>query len=192
LAWRAASSISARVGGGAAERDVLGHRAVEQEVVLQHHAELRAVLAEADVVEVAPVDEHAPGGGPVERHHERDERALAAPARAHERRGAPGRRVERHALEHRHALAVAEPHVLERHVAAHAAERLAARVLVQLGGLLHHLADAVQPGDGLGDLRADARHAHHRRGEQPDEEHVHEQVAERHPARQHGPPAHRR
>ena len=56
---RLTALISSRVACGLRERDVLGDRAVEQEVVLQHDAEVRAVVAQLHVVEVAAVDEHA-------------------------------------------------------------------------------------------------------------------------------------
>src|SRR5439155_27334535 len=39
------------------ERDVLGHGAVEQEVVLQHDAELRAVVVQLEIGEVPAVDD---------------------------------------------------------------------------------------------------------------------------------------
>src|SRR5690606_24157807 len=47
--------IGRRIGPG--EPDVLGDGAVEEEVVLEHDAEDRAVVAEAQVVEVTAVDE---------------------------------------------------------------------------------------------------------------------------------------
>ena len=40
--------------------DVLGDRAVEQEIVLQHDAEMLAVVAQLDRGQVVAVDEHAP------------------------------------------------------------------------------------------------------------------------------------
>src|SRR5690606_3284486 len=44
---------------GSCESDVLEHRAVKQEVVLQHDAELRAVVAEPEGGQVAAVDQDA-------------------------------------------------------------------------------------------------------------------------------------
>ena len=55
------------------------------------------------------------------------------------------------------------------------------RVHVVFGGGLENLADAVEPRERLGDLRADRRNRHHRRRHQADEEDVHDEVAERHP-----------
>ena len=59
------------------ERDVLGDRAVEQEVVLQHHAELRAIVGEPNRVEIAPVYHHAPALRSVECQHQTDQGTLA-------------------------------------------------------------------------------------------------------------------
>src|SRR5438876_1462456 len=64
---------------GPRECDVLGDRAVEQEVVLQHDAELPAVLGEPDGDEVASVHQDSPRLGAVEREHEADQGALPRP-----------------------------------------------------------------------------------------------------------------
>src|SRR5437867_7011351 len=61
--------------------NVLGDRAVKQKVVLQDHAEMRAVAAEPDIVEIDRVHEETTGQGPVESHDETDQRALARSAR---------------------------------------------------------------------------------------------------------------
>ena len=45
---------------------------------------------------------------------------------------------------------------------------------------LHDLADAIEAGERLGDLRADRGDLHDRRGQQAGEEDVHDEVAERH------------
>ena len=54
------------------------------------------------------------------------------------------------------------------------------RVLVELGRHVEDLADAIEAGKRLGDLRADRRDRDERRRDQADEEDVHHQVAERH------------
>ena len=59
----ATRSMSARVAFGDAVRDVLGDRAVEQEVVLQHDAEVPAVIGEAQRREVRPSTRIAPARG---------------------------------------------------------------------------------------------------------------------------------
>src|SRR3954468_16992443 len=75
---------------GAAVLDVVGDGTVEQEIVLEHDAELRAIVAQPDRREVRAVHEHAPFVGPVERHHQADQRALARPARPDQRRRRAG------------------------------------------------------------------------------------------------------
>ena len=75
-----------------AVRDVLGDRAVEQEVVLQHDAQVPAVVAEPQRQQIAAVHAAArPCCRPVERHHQADERALARSRRPDQR----GRRAGR-------------------------------------------------------------------------------------------------
>ena len=59
-AMRHASLISSSVAPGLGVADVLGDRAVEQEVLLQHRRELLAVVAQPDVGEIRAVDEDAP------------------------------------------------------------------------------------------------------------------------------------
>ena len=48
-AMRLTAMISSRVACGLCEGDVLGDRAIEQEVVLQHDAEVLAEVAQLDV-----------------------------------------------------------------------------------------------------------------------------------------------
>ena len=176
-----AASISARVAPGLREADVVGDGAVEQEVVLQHDAELATVVAQLEPRQVAAVHANHAGLRAVERHHQADQRALAGPARPHQRRRRARRRVERHALEHLDALDVREAHVLELHLAAdRARSACAAGILLALGGHLAHFANAVEAGKRLADLRADRRDGHDRRRHQAGEEDVHHEVAERH------------
>ena len=130
--------------------DVLGDGAVEQEVVLQHDAEVAPVLGQPQRQQVAAVDAHAALRRPVERHDQADERALARPGRSDERRRRAGRRAERHVLQHRRAGVVLEPDVLELDVAAHVVDRhRAVRVLGVLARRVEDLANAIEPGEGL-------------------------------------------
>ena len=68
-----------------AERDVLAHRAVEEKIVLHHHADMRAIVAKPYVRDVVSVDEHASALRMIERHDESDERTLSAATRADQR-----------------------------------------------------------------------------------------------------------
>jgi len=82
-------------------RDVLGHGSVEQEVVLQHDAEVAAVVPQPHISRSRRRPARAPTSA-VERHDERDERALAGPARPTSAVVVPAG-VERDALQHRYA-----------------------------------------------------------------------------------------
>ena len=71
----------------------------------------------------------------------------------------------------------------------HLAERRQVGIPFILGRDRAQLADAVEAGEGLGDLRADRGNLDQRRGEQAGEEDVLEEVAARHPTREDVPPA---
>src|SRR5690606_9888630 len=173
-------------GAGARERDVLADGAVEEEVVLEDDAELGAVVLEPHGGEVLAVDEDAARERAVEGHDEVDERALPRPAGPDERGGGAGGRVEGDAFQHGHAGRGLDGDVLEDDVALHLAERLAGRVVVGLRGHAADLADAVEAGEGLADLRADAGDLNERRGHDAHEEQVGDEVAERHGAGEDG------
>ena len=61
-AMRLTRSMSARVACGVPYAMFSRDRAVEQEVVLQHDAEVRAIFAQPQVEQLPPVDEHASAG----------------------------------------------------------------------------------------------------------------------------------
>ena len=61
------------------ERDVLGDRAIEEEVVLQYHAKLSAIIGERHGREIAPIHEHAALLRPMKCQHQTDQCALAGP-----------------------------------------------------------------------------------------------------------------
>ena len=82
------------VGVGAAEGDVLGDGAGEQEGLLGHDPHLRAQRGAGDIAQVVAVDQHAPGGGVVEAGDELGHRGLARSGGAHERDGLAGRDVQ--------------------------------------------------------------------------------------------------
>src|SRR5688572_28414770 len=70
----------ARFGPG--ERDVLADCSVEQKVVLEHYAQLGPEIVQSDRNKITAIHEHPSAVGPVERHHQPDEGALARPARS--------------------------------------------------------------------------------------------------------------
>ena len=61
------------------ERDVLGDRPVEQKVVLQDDAELRAIVGQPHRVEIAAVHQDPALLGAVECQNQADERAFTGP-----------------------------------------------------------------------------------------------------------------
>ena len=69
----------------------------------------------------------------------------------------PAGAVKRHVLEHRDSGLVLERDVLEAHLAADGGKRVRAGVALVLGRHRLDLADAVEAGERLGDLRADGR-----------------------------------
>ena len=165
------------------EGDVLGDAAVEQEVVLQHHAQVLAEVAQLEVHQVEAVDDDAPGQRTVEGHRQRNQGALARAARPDQCRGGPGLGAERDVLQHRHPLVVFEAHIVELDVAAQRREWRARRVLLVFGRHLADFADAVKTGKRLGELRADVGELHHRHCDQCGEGEVHHEVADRHLSR---------
>ena len=54
---------------------------VEQEILLQHHSELAAIVRKLHVGEVEAIHQHPPLLGPVERHNQAHQRTLAGAAR---------------------------------------------------------------------------------------------------------------
>ncbi len=171
---------------GAREANVVADRTIEQEVVLHHDAELPAILAQPQRRQVLSIDQDSSLRGPVERHHQPDEGALPRAARAHQRRRRAGGGVEGNVAQHRCAGIVLEAHVIERDIAVQLGNLTAPRILGVLRSHLPQLANAVEPGERLADLRADRCDLHQRRRHQPDEEDVHHEVAERHRAGENG------
>ena len=121
-------------------------------------------------------------GRAVERHDQADERALARSAGAHQRRRRARRRIERDSLRTGTPSLYSNHTSSKRDVAAEVGERPArARPRRSRSRVCRHLADAIQAGEGFGDLRADGRDLDHRRRHEAGEEDVHDEVAERHP-----------
>ena len=110
-------------GVGAREGDVFSNGAVEQEGVLQDHAELRAVAIQADGGEVHAIDENLSFGGDVEGGNQADDGGFAGARRSHQRGDGAGLGSEADVAQHRLAGFVGEADVFENHFAADRAER---------------------------------------------------------------------
>ena len=120
-------------------------------------AELRSVVAQPDVVEVAAVDQDAALSGAVERHDQARSACSSRSARAHQRRGRAGAAVERDV-----ASSTGTPGLYSKptssnsmppsHDSSGASRAAVASSSVAMPA---DLADAVEAGEGLADLRAD-------------------------------------
>ena len=180
---RAAARTSSSRRAGLAERDVLADRAVEQEVVLHHDAEVRAIVAQPDVAMSRPSTSTRPLFGWLNAMTRPMSVLLPAAARADERRrrSRPARRTTRRLStgDARHVLEVTSWNSTS---AVDVAHRLLRRVGLILGRHLADLANAIEAGERLAHLRADRRDLHERQRHEADEEDVHHEVAERHRA----------
>ena len=79
-AGQLAAAITRSIGiAGSAKRDVLAHRAVEQDVLLQHDADLAAQPGRIDQGEIDAVDQHAAALRHVEPLHQLGEVLLPEP-----------------------------------------------------------------------------------------------------------------
>ena len=167
-----------------AEADVLGDRAVEEEVVLQHDAELRRGSRAAGAsARSRPSTRIRPLSGRLNAMTRLMSVLLPEPLDPTSAVVVPAGRAEADVLQHRHAGVVLEADVLELDLAVDLAERRARASSSSSVGIVHQLADAIETGEGFADLRADRRDLHDRRGHQAGEEDVVDEVAERHLAR---------
>jgi hypothetical protein len=130
---------------GPADADVVANGGGEEERLLGHQRHLRVDVGEAEVAEVAAVEQDAAGARVVEAREEVEERALAAPggpddpdrlARAH---------LERDVLQHR-PVAVGEADALERDRARRPREGRGAQALLYLGAGREDLGEALDGG----------------------------------------------
>ena len=137
------------------ERDVVDDGTVEQEIVLEYDAQVAPVVAQANLCQVMARHEDPATLRLTERHDQRDQGALSRPARSHQSRGRALPCDEAHALENGDSLAILEPDILESDVAIQRREGSQHVIPGVLGWHAHDLADAVEPGERLADLRAD-------------------------------------
>src|SRR5579872_982008 len=101
---------------GASGEDVVLHRAVEQEVLLQHDAEALAQMAQIDLAQLRPVDLHRAGIISVDSHQQARDRRLARTRTADQPEHGAGRDGEADLLERRSLGAfVFEGYLLEAH-----------------------------------------------------------------------------
>ena len=157
---------------GPREGDVLADRAVEQERLLQHHAELRAVGVEAHGREVDAVDEHAtPGLGAWNAATRPMIVDLPEPDGPTSAVTVPGSARKRHAVQHGLAglvREVARPRTPRPRDARRAST--VRRGSASSGRSRSTSRVRSRPAERLGDLRADADHLEHGRDQEAEEE----------------------
>ena len=147
----------------AAEGDVVGDRAGEEEALLRHDPELPPQRLLRDVAEVDAVDRDAALGRVVEAGDQLRDRRLAGAGVADERDGRPGRDVEVDAVQHLGAGAVGEVDVVEADVAADLGRARSRRRLVgHLRLLVEHLHDLVERRDRREEGAVELRELLHR------------------------------
>src|SRR6185369_6758952 len=169
------------VHGGIGERDVVVDGAVEQQVLLQHDADLAAQPGGVDLPDIDPVDLDLPALRPVETLHQFRQRRLARAGGSDDTYHLPGRNLQVDAGENlRSAGHVTEADTAELDGAARGRQRDLAEALTFRRGIQ----DVAQPFDGdlrllevLPELRqAQDRRRHlvhdHVEGDQPADRHL--------------------
>ena len=111
-AARAAAMISVSAGVRPAVGDVLGDGAVEQKGLLQHDADVAAILLHRERAHVHAVHQDGAGADIVEAADEVDERALAGAARSHQADHLAGLDRQIQAVQH-FARSVLEAHAAQ-------------------------------------------------------------------------------
>ena len=168
--------LVARAGRG--EAQVVGDAAGEQERILQHDAELAAVVHEVDLAQVVAVHAHGALARIVEAPHEPRERRLAAARHADERDAGAGRDVEVDAVQDRVAP-VGERHALERDVALDAVDAACVRRARDVGLLVQDARDLLHRGGRGLHLAVQLRELLQRLEEQREQPDERDQRAER-------------
>jgi hypothetical protein len=96
------------------DRDVLAHAAVEQQVLLQHHADLAPQLRRIDQADVDAVDQHSALLRGVKPLHQLGQRALAGAGPADDADHFVGADIQADRVHHRRRFGtVAEDHLVE-------------------------------------------------------------------------------
>ncbi len=111
---RLAAMISSRVACGCEKRDVLSDRAVEKKIVLQHHAELTAIIPQSHRCKVATVHVYLAREWPIESHHQTNQVSiLPEPLEPTSAVVEPAGAVKGHVLQDRRVVVVFKTDVFE-------------------------------------------------------------------------------
>ena len=148
---------------GIGERDVVADRAVEQDVVLQHDAQLAPQPRAVDHGEIDAVDQHAAALGDIEPLDELGERALAGAGRPDNADDLTRRNAETDVVQNLRPIdAVAKRDMLENDVAADRRQRRAAGVEGRLGRRIENIAEPRHREPRLVEILPHLREAQHR------------------------------
>ena len=148
---------------GLGQRDIVADRAVEQNVFLQHDAQLAAQPRAVHHGEIDAVDEHPSALGDVEALDELGERALSRAGGADNANNLAGRNVETDVVQHLRPIdAIAKRDVLEHDVAADRRQRGAAGTEGRLGRRIEDVAKPRHREAGLMEILPHLRKAQHR------------------------------
>ena len=110
--------------GGVRQCDIIADRTVEQDVVLQDHADLTAQPGRVDLRDIDAVDEHPAALGHVKALRKLGQGALAGPGRADDSDHLSGRNVQTDVVENFRAVyPVTKGDVFERDIAADRGKR---------------------------------------------------------------------
>ena len=128
--------------GRLGHRDIFAHRAAEQKILLQHHADLGAQMSEIELLQILPVDAHQPGLWPIQPLDQPGDRRLARAAAADDADDLAGLDREGHVLDRRRRrIRIVEGDVGEFDAATDRECEFAAR---RLGRRLHQLSQQFQ------------------------------------------------
>src|SRR5450759_3886007 len=100
-------------GAGADKEDVLAHRAVKQEYVLQHNADLAAQAFQVEPADIVTIEGDRTGGYVVKARNQADQGGFADPGRANQGNHVVGGNIQVDILQHGFTFVVVEGNVFE-------------------------------------------------------------------------------
>jgi len=149
--------------GGIGQRDVVPHRTVEQDVFLQHYADLSAQPGRIDHCEIGAVDQDASALRNVQTLDQLGESALARTRRTNDADDLTGIGFKRNIVQYLGTVdPIAEGDMLESDCSADRRERRPRRIEGRLGSRVENVAEARYRQPGLMEILPDLRKPQHR------------------------------
>ena len=140
-------------GVGSAKADVVHHRVVEEEGVLQHDADLAPQAGQGHIPHVDAVDAHRPLTHIVKAGDEADDGGLARARGAHQGHGLARVCMQAHISQHRLARIVLGPDVIEFDLTLDGRHLHGVGLLHHVGFFIQKVEDALGTGDGALQIR---------------------------------------